>query len=110
MTERGESLAADEICWTPTSARWPSSSPLIRLAIEVLPGIEDETTATLVEELGMLVEDRDEQIRAMGEVQSVSLDELHTAWRENARLRDVVIELREQRRGPSTGPETTEGN
>ncbi len=91
-------LTTDQVCWDLVSGPWPSSDRLLSLAVELLPGIEDEPTAGLVEELAILVTDRDEQIAAVREVQSVSLDELRQERLESRRLRDVVIELREEMR------------
>ena len=91
-------LTTDQVCWDLAPAPWPSSDRLLSLAVELLPGIEDEPTAGLVEELAVLVTDRDEQIAAVREVQSVSLDELRQERLESRRLRDVVIELREEMR------------
>ena len=91
-------LTADAIVWSPDPHSWPSSDPLLRLALRLLARIEDEVTAGLVEELARLVTDRDEQIAAMREGQSVSFEELRRERLESRRLRDVVIGLREEMR------------
>ena len=112
-------LTAAEIRWQPDSARWPLSFPLLQLAVALLPEIEDEQVASLVEDLAELVIKRDEQVAAMRSVQSPALTELHRQRCETTRLQDRLIELREERRrerapvantGPTASLATTEGN
>ena len=88
-------LESEQACRNLTPAPWRLSSLLVALAVEVLPTIEDEVAVDLIEQLAVLVVERDEQIRAQREVQSVALDELHGMRCENERLRDQVIEARE---------------
>ena len=91
-------LTADQVCWDLATAPWPSSDSLLSLAVELLPGIEDKPTAVLVEALAILVTERDEQVATMRSVQSAALDELYRLRGETVRLRDRLIELREERR------------
>ena len=85
-----------EIQWHPARSTWPSSGPLLRLAVELLPEISDESLADLVEELAILLSERDEQIAAIRQVLSVALDNLHRAQLANARLRDHVTEVHDE--------------
>ena len=88
-------LESEQVCPNLTAARWLSSSRLVAIAVELLPMIEDDVAVDLIEQLTLLVVERDEQIQAQREVQSVALEELHGTRCENARLRDQVIEARE---------------
>ena len=87
-------LKSEPVSWSLTSAPWSSSSPLIALVVELLPTIDDEVEVDLIEQLAVLVVERDEQIRAQREIQSVCLDELHRMRCEIERLRDQAIAAR----------------
>ena len=91
-------LTADQVRWDLTPAPWRSSDSLLSLAVKLLPGTDDKPTAVLVEELAILVTERDEQVTAMRSVQSAAFEELHNLRGEIVRLRDRLIELREERR------------
>ena len=73
----------------------PSSARLLVLVVELLPTIEDDLLADLVEQLAITLVERDERDRAITEVASVAADELHRTHGENCRLRERVIELGE---------------
>ena len=88
------SLESKQVCWNLTSAPWLPST-LLELTVELLPTIEDNVAVDLIEQLAVLVVERDERIRAQREVQSVTLGELHVTLYENERLRDQVITVRE---------------
>ena len=89
-------LTADQVRWDLTPAPWRSSDSLLSLAVKLLPGTDDKPTAVLVEELAILVTERDEQVTAMRSVQSAAFEELHNLRGEIVRLRDRLIELRKR--------------
>ena len=91
-------LTADQIVWTPAPLPRPSSDPLLGLVLEMLPAIEDEAIAVLIEELAILLTDRDEEIAARRDVQSVTLEALHEKIKEVDQLRARHIELRDELR------------
>ena len=64
------SLESKQVCWNLTSAPWLPST-LLELTVELLPTIEDNVAVDLIEQLAVLVVERDERIRAQREVQSV---------------------------------------
>jgi hypothetical protein len=46
-------------------APWPSSRPVFALVVELLPTIEDDLTADLVEHLALALVDRDDELRGV---------------------------------------------
>ena len=92
-------LTADQVCCDLAPAPWPSSGPLLSLAVELPPGIEDKRIAALVEELAILVTERDEQVAAMRSVLSVALNLLHRERATNERLRAELYRLRDEYHG-----------
>ena len=86
-------LRADEIGWDLGPSPWPSSARLLAVVVELLPTIQDDLAADLVVQLALALVERDEQVRSIREVKSVTLDELHRTERDNRRLRERVIEL-----------------
>ena len=112
-------LTTDRVCWDLAPAPWPSSDSLLSLAVELLPEIEDEPTAVLVEGLAILVTELEEQVVAMRSVLSAELDGRYRLRGETVRLRARLIELREERQrerapmattGPRPSPTAREGN
>ena len=77
---------ADQVCWELPPAPWPSSDSLLALVVELLPMIEDEVEADLVQRLGLALVERDEQVAAMRLVLSVALAALNDSHREKDRL------------------------
>ena len=71
----------------------PSSARLLAVVVELLPKIDDDLLADLIEQLAVTLVARDERVRAIREVESVTLDELHRTQRENRHLHNRVIEL-----------------
>ena len=97
----GDRARLDAVRWTPHPAPWPSSGPLLRLAVELLPETEEESLAVLVEELAILLCERDEQVAAIRQVLSVALDKLHRAQLAIPRLRDRLNEIEARERKAS---------
>ena len=71
---------------------WPSSAPLRTLVLEVLPTIEDDFNADLVESLMLADVERHEELNAIRMLLSVALSECHRTQQENARLRQRLIQ------------------
>ena len=65
------------------SAPWPSSRPLMALIVEVLPVIEDDLAADLIEHLALAIIDRDDELRAVRSIQSAVLAHSHAQDAEN---------------------------
>ena len=88
--------------WTLGSAPWPSSRPLMALIVEVLPVIEDDLAADLIEHLALAIIDRDDELRAVRSIQSAVLAHSHAQDAENVRLRrrlaDVLDAQRRERK------------
>ena len=85
---RRELLTADQITWTPAPAPWVKSHTLQTLTVELLPTIDQPEILDLVERLATTLIDRDEQLRAAREVQSVTLTGLHETTVDRDRLRE----------------------
>lgn len=93
-------LTADEIfaqCPVPMLGR--SSRPILVIAIEVLPTLEDGLTADLVEHLALAIADIEEELCAVRTTLSASLELLHSQHVEIGRLQQrrtaLLDELRE---------------
>jgi hypothetical protein len=80
----------------------PWSDPVIPLAIAVLPTLEDDLAADLVECLAFALVDRREELRAVRTVLSAALEQSHTLQVENLRLRRRVGDLLKLRRTRGT--------
>src|SRR5437762_192734 len=74
-------------------APWPSSRPVLALVAEVLPTIEDDLTADVLEHLALALADRDDELRAVRAVLSSSLALSHTQHVEIIRLRRRLADL-----------------
>jgi sugar (pentulose or hexulose) kinase len=69
-----ERLTADEIFSRRLApAPWPSSSPVLAIVVELLPTIEDDLTADLLEHVALALADRDDELRAVRAVLSSTL-------------------------------------
>jgi hypothetical protein len=66
---------------------WRSSSLVLALAVELLPTIEDDLTADLVEQLVLALVDKDEELAAVRSVISAALEQSHGQHTEIVRLR-----------------------
>jgi hypothetical protein len=92
-------LADDDIRWKLSMMScWPSAAPVVALAIEALPAIEDDLAARLVERLALTVVDLLEELRATRALLSGALTQLHQHELLIGQLRRDQIELREARR------------
>lgn len=95
----GNMPTADEIFGQRLApAPWPSSRPVLALVVELLPAIEDDLTADLVEHLALSLVDRDDELRAVREVLSSALAHLHAQHAEILRLRRRLADLHDERR------------
>jgi hypothetical protein len=79
-------------------APWPSSRLRLALVVELLPTIEDELTADLLEHLALSLVDRDDELRGVRAVLSSSLALSHTQQLEIVRLRRRLADLLDARR------------
>ena len=83
-------------------APWPSSRPVLALIVEVLPTIEDDLTADLLEYVALALVDRDDEVRAVRAVLSSGLALSHNQHVEILRLRQRLADLLDARRGERT--------
>ena len=72
----------------------PLRSRLVIVVIGLLPTIEDELHADLVEQLALALVARDEELLAVRAVQSEALEALHRTARDNRLLRRRLAEMR----------------
>ena len=92
-------LTADEIFGRRLApAPWPSSGSLLALIVEVLPTVEDDLEADLLEHMALVLADRDDELRAMRVVLSSVLALLHAQHVEIGRLRRRFADLLDARR------------
>jgi hypothetical protein len=85
-----------------TPAPWPTSLPVLALVLEVLPTIEDELTADLLEHVALAFVGRDDELRAVRAVLSCALALSHTQHVEIVRLRGRLADLLDERRRERT--------
>ena len=85
-----------------TPAPWLPSHAVLALVVEVLPTIEDDLTADLLEYVALALADRDDEVRAIREVLSSGLALSHTQHVEILRLRQRVADLLDARRRERT--------
>ncbi len=83
-------------------APWPASRSVLALVVEVLPTIEDDLAADLVEHLTLALADRDDELRAVRAVLSSALALSHTQHVEIIRLRRRLANLLDARRRERT--------
>jgi hypothetical protein len=96
-------LTADEIfSRPPMPMAWPSSGPMLALAIELLPKIADDRIADLVELLALALVDRGAELHAVRSVGSLSLALSHAQHKEIVRLRNRLAALLEAGRSART--------
>ena len=89
-------LTTDQLCWDLAPAPWPSSARLLAFVVEVLPTIDDEPVADLIEQLALLVVERDEEVAAVRVELSVALDLLHKEQTTSDRRRTELYRLRDE--------------
>ncbi len=88
-----------DIRWTLDGvAPWPSSRPLLALVVELLPAIEDDVAANLVEHLALALVDRDDALCAMRVVLSSALALSYTQHLAILRQRESIARLRDELR------------
>ena len=75
------------------AAQWLSSRPVIELVVEMLPAIEDDLTAELLEHVALVLADRDDEVRAIRAVLSSALALSHTQQVEILRLKKRLADL-----------------
>ena len=100
-------LTADQICWDLAPAPWPSSNTVLKLVSQVLPETQDKAAVDLIEQLALLVVERDEQVRSIRGVLSAALGLAHDQRLECLRLKTRLIELR--RPSPTASPSSSPG-
>ena len=88
MSGTSRELTADQVTWEQAPALWLKSDTLLTLTVELLPNIDQPEILDLVERLATTLIDRDEQIKAAREVQSVTLTGLHETTVDRDRLRE----------------------
>ena len=91
-------LTASEITWYPALAPWLPSRPVFALVVEVLPTVEDDLTAELLEYVALALADRDDEVRAIQAVLSSALALSHAQQAEIIRLRRRLADLLDARR------------
>ena len=95
----GPMPTADEIFgqqFAPPS--WLSSRPLLDLVVSVLPLIDDDLAADLLEQLALALVDRDDEVRGVRAVLSSALVLAHAQHVEILRLRRRLVDLLDARR------------
>ena len=101
MSDGDMLLAAEIFGRRPAPVPWPSSRPVLALAIELLPTIADDIEADLIETLALTIIDRGDELRAVRAVLSSALALSHTQHVEIIRLRRrlaVLLDARERER------------
>ena len=96
MTAARDPVTPERISWASVPVPWSDSSTLLDRAADVNLRIKDDVVADLVEQLALLVIEKDERIEAMGQVISAALEELHQLQCAKDHLSDRLIELRRQ--------------
>ena len=104
VTAPTESMpTADEIFGQrPAPVPWPSSRLVLALVVEVLPVIEDDLTADLVEHLALSLVDRDDELHAVRAVLLSALALSYAQHTEIRRLRQRLADLLDARRQERT--------
>lgn len=97
-TTTGVAVTADDLHWTPRPTTWPSSRAVLALVVELLPTLQDDLTADLVEHLALSLVDRDDELCAVRAVLSSALALSHAQHIENLQLRRRLADLHEARR------------
>lgn len=89
-------LAADEISWNlSTASSWPSAAPVVALAIEALPAIEDVIAARLIERMALTIVDLTDELRSVRSVLTTSMTRAYEQQLVLDRLHRQVVEMRE---------------
>ena len=91
-------LPASAIRWDLAPADRLSSRPIFALIGQVLPTVESELVAGLLEETALLLVERDEEVRALHEVLSAAMAHAHAQHTTIHQQRQRVTRLRETAR------------
>ena len=91
-------FTAADTDWQPDPAPWLSSRPVLALIVEVLPTIEDNLTADLLEYVALALVDRDDEVRAVRAVLSSALALSHGQQATIVRMRRRLADLLDARR------------
>lgn len=92
-------VMAEEIFGRPgPPVPWPETQPVLEVAVEMLPMIEDGLTADLVKLLTEALVDLMEELRAVRTTLSSSLELSHAQHHEIARLQKRLTDLLDERR------------
>ena len=98
MTGRAPERRAVDIAWNLERAPWLPSARVLSVAVKVLPTVEDDIAADVIEQQALALVDRDEELKSLRAVLAVALDLAHAWQAERMRLRRTVAELRQARR------------
>ena len=93
-----ELTAADIQWWTQAPAPWPASRPVLEVALELLPVLDDPLAADVIEQLMSALACREDELRSVREVLSAALTEAHTLHLEVRRLREVLAQRQDRQR------------
>jgi hypothetical protein len=101
MTIAPHSITASEIVWTLTpTPTWPAFDDILQAAVALLPGLEDDVAADLIEMLVVALVDAREQVEALTLNTSLLLGLANTKGSEARRLRQRLHDVLDaQRKG-----------
>lgn len=97
-TDRVAQLRSGEIHWDLAPAPGLPAARVLVVAVKVLPTVEDDIAADIIEHQALALVDRDEELKSLRTVLSVALDVLHASEAQTARLRRRVADLLRARR------------
>ncbi len=97
-TDRLAEPRANQIHWGLAPAPGLPSTRVLSVAVKVLPTVKDDIAADVIEQQALALVDRDEELKSLSTVLSVSLDLLQVSETQIARLRQRVTELLQARR------------
>ena len=89
-----DTITAADIRWAlAPGPSWPDATDILQAAVALLPTIQDDTAADLIEGLAAALVDAQEQVRATTVTRSVTLALLHREVAETRRLRQRLHDL-----------------
>lgn len=89
-------LPADAIAWDlPPVSPWPSASPVVALAIEAIPAIEDIIAARLTERMALTIVDLVDELPSVRAVLSASMTRAYEQQLVIDRLHQQIVQMRE---------------
>ena len=90
---------ADEIfSRQPARAPWPSSQPVLDVALEALPAIEDDIARDIIAHLAQAIADLRNELAAVRPILSAALTHAHLQHIEIMRLRQRLVDMHDARR------------